>query len=121
LPSRRQRATVAALAAGDAMDGSDKTLTLPRLAQMVHAKLVLGVLPGENPVKLWAGMGSGQPCTACERPIMESEPEYEPQYDGARAAIRLHVECHRIWEVARAQRQSTQGSDPPAAAARGTS
>jgi hypothetical protein len=117
LPSRRQRATVAALAAGDAMDGSDKALTLPRLAQMVHAKLVLGVLPGENPVKLWAGMGSGQPCTVCERPIMESEPEYEPQYDGARAAIRLHVECHRIWEVARAQRQSTQGSDPPAAAA----
>ena len=70
------------------------------LADLVRDKLDAGTLPHESPVKMWAGRGSSQPCTACEQPILKAQVEYEPQYDG-RAPIRLHVDCHGLWQAER--------------------
>jgi hypothetical protein len=39
-------------------------------------KLDVGMLPRDWPIKLWAGNGSGKPCTACEHPSPPSEPKY---------------------------------------------
>lgn len=70
------------------------------LADVVRDKLDAGTLPYDDPVKLCAGQGSGQPCAVCEQPILRAEVEYEPQYDG-RPAIHLHTGCHGLWEAER--------------------
>jgi len=78
-------------------------MQLTSLAMMVWKKVEAGTLPTEAPVKLWAGNGRGDPCTACEQPILKSQVEYEPAYDG-RAPIRLHIGCHGLWEGERRRR-----------------
>jgi len=64
------------------------------------------VLPCDRPVKLWAGPGSGKPCTVCERPILSAQAEYEPtqaeyelQYDDGRPVVRFHAECYGLWQA----------------------
>jgi hypothetical protein len=74
-------------------------LVAKTLAEMVHDKLDAGTLPREDVVKLWAGMGSGKACTACEQPILSEQPEYEIEFDDGRVVIRLHAECHTVWEA----------------------
>ena len=72
------------------------------LTEKVRDKLDAGVLPHDDPLKLWAGgIGSGKPCTACEKPILPSQTEYEIEYYDDRPAIRLHVGCHTVWEAER--------------------
>jgi len=73
------------------------------LADLVRDKLDAGTLPHDSPVKLWAGHGRGQLCTVCEQPILTSQVEYEPQYDG-HPPVRLHVGCHSLWEAERRRR-----------------
>ena len=83
------------------------------IADMIRTKLDAGTLPLHAPIKLWAGIGTGEPCSGCEQPILESEPEYEPQYDDVHPAIRFHAGCHNVWDEARQQR----GHERPNAAA----
>jgi hypothetical protein len=71
------------------------------LAEIVRRKLHAGTLPHEQPLKLWANVGSGKPCTACDAPIVPSQTEYEAQYYDGRPPIFLHVACHQLWEVER--------------------
>jgi len=71
------------------------------LAEFVHEKLDAGTLPRDEPVKLWAGRGTGKPCTACEKAILPSQTEYEIEYYDGSPEIRLHVECHGLWETER--------------------
>jgi hypothetical protein len=80
---------------------SDLSRVLKTLAETVHDKLAAGTLPRADAAKLWAGMGTGQVCAACEEPIVASQPEYELEYDDGRAAILLHGECHAAWEAER--------------------
>ena len=70
------------------------------LADLVRDKLNAGALPYDEPVKVWAGHGSGQPCAVCGKPVVPAEVEYEPQYD-AGPPIRFHTECHHVWEAER--------------------
>jgi len=70
------------------------------LADLVRDKLKAGTLPYDDPVKMWAGHGSGQPCAVCEEPVLLAQVEYEPQYD-TRPPIRFHTGCHRLWEAER--------------------
>jgi hypothetical protein len=77
------------------------------LADLVRKKVNAGVLPLDAPVKTWICLGSGRLCAACGKAIHFTE--YEPQYTGNRAAVRLHVGCHALWEAERRRR----GSLPP--------
>jgi len=77
------------------------------LARIIRSKLEDGTLPCEEPNRLRAGIGSGEPCTACERPIPPSQTEYEPQYNN-RATIRLHLGCHGLWEAERRRRRDDE-------------
>jgi len=79
------------------------------LAEIAREKLHTGTLPREDPLKLWAGIGTGKPCAVCEKQILPSQTEYEPQYYDDRARIFLHVGCHGLWEVER-RRRRYQGS-----------
>ena len=76
---------------------------LKSLAEIVREKIDSGILPRDQPVKLLAHEGHGEPCTACEQPIFASQIEREPQYEG-RGPIRLHVGCHGVWEEERRRR-----------------
>ena len=67
------------------------------LAEVVQDKLDAGTLPRDEPIKLWAGSGSGNTCAACEHPILPSQTEYEVEYYDERPAILLHVGCHTTW------------------------
>ena len=62
-----------------------------------------------RPLKLWAGRGSGRPCTYCQQPISVGEVEYEvATQDGLQgsrdeaAVLRFHLGCHDAWRAAHA-------------------
>jgi hypothetical protein len=71
------------------------------IAAMIRKKLDAGTLPLNSPAKLWAGLGSGRLCVACEQPIQSSQAEYELEYDDDRAVPRFQAACHGLWEEER--------------------
>jgi len=75
-----------------------------RIADMVRRKVDAGTLPIDTPKKLWRGIGSGKPCSACEAVILAADVEFEPQYDGRPSVVRFHVGCHGLWEAERRRR-----------------
>ena len=70
-----------------------------RLAQMVRSKLDGGVLPPHKPAKAIRTYGAGEPCSACDLPILPAQtkmelevPDHEP--------VRLHFACWSFWLTA---------------------
>jgi hypothetical protein len=87
---------------------------MPRqtLADTIRAKLAEGSLPTDEPVKTWAGYGSGQPCAACDAPILPAQVEYEPEMaDGA--TFKMHLGCHGLWNAVRIRRVSAPRPPSP--------
>jgi len=70
-----------------------KTLAADRIRQHL--------LPTELPNTVWAGQGSGEPCSLCDRTIDKSEMEYELDAPAPRAnsVVRLHLRCHTLWQL----------------------
>jgi hypothetical protein len=68
------------------------------IAVTIRAKLASGGLPSAKPEKVWAGKGTGQLCTACGLAISADDFEYEVDFPGARAAMRLHQRCLTAWD-----------------------
>ena len=65
-------------------------------SDIVRYKLNAGVLPRDDALKVWPRTGSGKACTACEKPVLPSQTEYEIEYYDGRPAIPLHVRCHAV-------------------------
>lgn len=65
-------------------------------------------LPCTKPARMWGGRGSGHACSLCDRPILDSEPEMELEYEGTdrQSVIRFHLQCQSIWDEARQQLES---------------
>lgn len=78
-----------------------------RLADIVRDKLDTGSLPAIEPDKTWAGYGHGDPCSACDQPILAAQIEYELDYRG-RPTLRMHAGCHGIWSATRHRRPGPQ-------------
>ena len=57
---------------------------------------------------MWGGRGSGQACSLCDQPILDSEPEMELEYEGAepQAVVRFHLQCQSVWDEMRQARTS---------------
>lgn len=60
-----------------------------------------------QPLKVWAGQGSGLPCAYCDQPIAIGEVEYEvdvlehpADVPSSRSPLRFHVKCHDRWRCA---------------------
>jgi hypothetical protein len=70
----------------------------PDIAAAVRAKLAFGELTSAKPEKVWAGKGTGQPCTACGLPITPDDIECEVDFPGVRAAMRLPQSCLIAWD-----------------------
>ena len=77
---------------------------LKSLADCVRAKFALGILPHENPSKLWVSWGSGSLCAGCDEPIRAPQTEYELEFE-REPSIRLHAECHGLWNTQRRRRR----------------
>jgi hypothetical protein len=63
-----------------------------------------------RPLKVWAGRGSGRPCTYCQQPISAGEVEYEvAAQDGSPGScdevsvLRFHLGCHDAWRAGHAE------------------
>jgi hypothetical protein len=65
-------------------------------------------LPRNKPARMWGGRGSGQICSLCDQPILDTEPEMELEYDGteAHSVVRFHLQCQSVWDEARQMRLS---------------
>jgi hypothetical protein len=66
------------------------------LAAKIREKLATGALPCQEEVKTWAGYGSGQPCRACDDPILPAQVEYELDMPDS-PRIRMHFGCYGLW------------------------
>jgi len=77
-------------------------------------------LPREKPARMWGGRGTGQVCSLCDQPILDTEPEMELEYEGVRSGagggvdngtsaqsvFRFHLQCQSVWDEARQMRTS---------------
>jgi hypothetical protein len=65
-------------------------------------------LPRTKPARMWGGRGTGQVCSLCDRPILDSEPEMELEYESAEAlsVVRFHLQCQSVWDEVRQARAS---------------
>jgi hypothetical protein len=83
------------------------------LTSIIGAKVVAGTLPRMNVQKVWAGLGKGLPCSACDRSISRTEVEHEVDVpDGSR--LRFHRTCLMVWQkdVTVSRREISGGSAP---------
>jgi hypothetical protein len=55
--------------------------------------------PYRQPVRIWAGSGTGATCSLCGCPIQAHEIEYEVVLPSTERILRFHFRCHRRWEV----------------------
>ena len=74
----------------------------PRLVEIIRDKFDAGLLTQGERAKAWAGPGRGQPCSACDAPILPAQTEYE--FDGTGPVYRFHVGCNGLWEAERRRR-----------------
>lgn len=70
------------------------------LKRMAIERIRRRSLPAQVPKTIWAGQGSGAPCSLCDRKIDKTETEYELDVPLARAQgmVRFHIRCHALWQ-----------------------
>lgn len=76
------------------MERSEETT----LRGLVRTKLAEGVLPRADPVRTWAGPGTGYVCIVCGALIPRDDMEYELQFDEDTETLRFHRLCQTIWD-----------------------
>jgi hypothetical protein len=67
------------------------SLVRARVQDLIKA----GVVPCDDPEKVWAGRGTGTHCVGCGEPIQASDVEYEVVLDGS--VFRVHRDCFIVW------------------------
>lgn len=84
------------------MNGPSK-LGPETLRARARERIAQQVLPRTKPARTWGGRGTGQHCSLCDEPILESEPEMELEYEAAAPAqvVRFHLQCQSVWEAER--------------------
>ena len=62
-------------------------------------KVDLPVMRQREPLRTWAGHGTGAICKACGAPIQAHEIEYEVEMPAGSAAptLNFHLMCYRNW------------------------
>jgi hypothetical protein len=62
----------------------------------IQQKIAARTLPCEPCRAVWAGPGLGEPCAACDRPILATQIEFECEQPGD--LLRFHQACYVAWE-----------------------
>lgn len=88
---------------GDLSHNDHKDKNQDSLRARACERLEKGLLPSTKAARTWGGRGSGLACSLCDRPILESDPEMELEFEGTATAraLRFHLQCHSIWESER--------------------
>ena len=74
--------------------------------EMARDAMRRGKLPRRAPDRTWGGPGVGAPCQICERPVTDTEMEFEIQFarDGDNPGLdkfHVHLNCFAAWEFER--------------------
>ena len=58
------------------------------------------ILPYEEPLRTWAGHGTGALCNMCGLAIQAQDIEYEVELlsNGSARNLHFHFNCYRVWE-----------------------
>ena len=72
------------------------------LRLLAKRKIESGALPQAAPESVFAGKGSGLPCSLCEQPITLDEYEFE-YASGGDEFPRFHLRCQEIWRLVLAE------------------
>jgi hypothetical protein len=75
----------------------DEVMLRARIRELIAS----GELTGANPLHVWGGPGTGEPCCVCARPIPVTEMEYELALEGSRITLHFHQNCHGLWQLER--------------------
>lgn len=67
---------------------------------MTAATAYTAVLPYQEPVRTWAGHGTGVLCNICGLAIKAQDIEYEVELatTGSTRNLHFHFNCYRVWE-----------------------
>jgi hypothetical protein len=59
------------------------------------------ILPYEEPMRTWAGHGTGALCNFCGHAIQSQDIEYEVELEttGSARYLHFHFNCYRTWET----------------------
>ena len=68
------------------------------LADDIRRKLDTGELPCEQPVTMWGGYGTREPCSACGALILTIQIAYEFDLPD-RGTFRFHAGCFGLWRA----------------------
>jgi hypothetical protein len=73
--------------------------TSARTASETTEKADVSLMPRREPLRTWAGHGTGAICNGCGEPIQAHEIEYEVELPpGADVpALNFHLVCYRSW------------------------
>ena len=84
------------------MNGPSK-LGQETLRARARERIAQQTLPRTKPARTWGGRGTGQHCSLCDEPILDTEPEMELEYEAATPAqvVRFHLQCQSAWEAER--------------------
>jgi hypothetical protein len=69
------------------------------LREKIVSRLDNGTLPAAGNQKIFGGYGTGQPCAACDAPVLETEVLYEVevQPDAEVIIMAMHRRCFDVW------------------------
>jgi hypothetical protein len=67
------------------------------LRPIARERIAKGQLPREMPPpRMWAGYGTGQLCSLCDKPIQRDEIDHT---EAPVQTFRFHIVCHALWEL----------------------
>jgi hypothetical protein len=69
------------------------------LRARVRQRIEQGRLPVVVSTELWAGYGTGAPCSGCTEPIAPNNIEFEVQHLQGYAELVFHARCHVLWQA----------------------
>src|SRR6185312_8901600 len=76
-----------------------RNLAEAELHERAREEIQRGRLPDTSPESIWAGPGSGLPCSVCGDPIQSNQVEYEMSLTSGADSVRFHLPCHTVWQL----------------------
>lgn len=73
-----------------------------RLGDLIRQKISQAQLPRETPLKVWAGYGTSETCSACDGIIRPAQVEYSFRIQNQ--PFRFHAGCYGLWYAERSRR-----------------
>lgn len=78
-----------------------------RLRHQARESIKSGKLPDRTPTRTWGGPGVGAECAVCDRPVSQSEMEFEIEFEqdggGGLDKFHVHIRCFAAWEFERSK------------------